>query len=279
MPNYNISDGLQIQLKLKENGKEADTLVTYYKQAQAGGTKDCLILGESGNDPSQRPFIYEFDNSGRVRLVKVYQQGYLFDSTIVSADQILERSADGQSAFRTVYLQKDGTQANIYEKQADSAIVYRIYPSNEVVFERYRFLYDNINRLSQVIKYNDNNSYYTYMYISYDTNGNVTQLRYTRPLEPNYPEVILSCTAYDDKQSPFHLIKYGVFLSTRDYSYPDMLFFKLSKNNPLNYIGSDFSYQYSYQYNANGYPLVQAEHYQSGAYSFYYTQTYSYQCQ
>lgn len=49
IPNYNVSDGLEIQLKLKENGKEAVALVTYYKQQQQQQTETVIVSTFAGN--------------------------------------------------------------------------------------------------------------------------------------------------------------------------------------------------------------------------------------
>ena len=248
------------------------------------GQVACAPAGDAttllGNEASWQ---YQYDGKGNiVKATKFNKYGQMEYVIEVSADKVVRTSATG--IIKTAY------NANIFEALPSQAQV-SIAPLGGVEqkdYYTYNFYYDSRKRLNKIVEHTGSvpNDKEWELAITYNDKDNVTKLQYgwtTHPSE-TIPPIIVA--AYDDKFSPYTIVKYYKFLMNNhawDNYDPEPVLSVLSNNNPLDYTmntGTPLQLKrtMTYTYNEHGFPTERVNTNKNSSGESTFKQTFSYNC-
>ncbi len=247
----------------------------------------CAIKTETtGLSGNEKGFEYQFDDKGKLHLVKVlYPNGALKSTYEIGSNTITQNyTYNGKPAFSsTRYETSDittGMPARAFVSINDG-------DTTKVNYYTYFFFYNNKNQLIKVGEQTDyviGDREYD-INIFYNDKGNVTGLQYIWTTGPNEVIPPITVTAYDDKSTPYAAVNgWPFFLINYNWDNydPEPLITALSKNNPLNYsFGSGanlFTREMVYKYNADGFPTERKNTNKNTNGQYTFLQTFTYNC-
>ena len=200
---------------------------------------------------------YEYDNDGRLITITNYSGNSPEAITTLSETSMVSNytSSAGFPMVQTIVFEGGGLFNGYLPSKSSMAQQEGTITHTQV--RDYLFYYDSKDRIGKVSEVTPNaiGDWEWDLFISYDDHDNVTSLKYEWNTGPN-TSTIIPATGYDDKPSPYSGLRTWKYLANWDGDVLTMLA-QLSKNNPLGFIQGDWTRKITYEYNENGYPIIQ----------------------